>query len=60
MGIWQRIKNMWLLAGMEIPEEAIKILNKPKKQYAEFIMPDRIKEILKERPNASLEDIIQD
>jgi len=40
-------------------KERIKKPRKPKKEYAVFIMPNRVEEILKEKPNATIDDVLK-
>lgn len=66
MGLWKRIVNIYRLSEYEVPSvgekgnvgDIIAPLIK-RKTYAEFIMPDRTKEIFERKANATLDDVIQ-
>ena len=63
--IWSRIKNLWRLSSYEVPSvgekrnvgDIITPLIK-RKTYAEFIMPDRTKEIFERKADATIDDVI--
>lgn len=68
MGLYQRIKRLWELSAPRPPkvitwngypvskEEFDRKMNPP--QYAEFIMPNRAEEIIKSKPDATVDDVL--
>jgi len=66
--IWRRIKTLWKLSGVEYAEDyeisttgqregdAIGIFKR--KQYAEFILPNRTKEIFTRKSDATIDDVL--
>lgn len=63
MGAWNRIRNIiaWSAYHPSSPPEEIGFTwtGWKKPQKAEFIMPDRTKEIFERKANATLDDIIE-
>ncbi len=57
--LFKRLRNLWKLSQIE----SIDITPLPKitwmDQRAEFIMPNRVKEIVSNKPDASLQDVIE-
>lgn len=67
MGIITRIKRLWQLSEYHImigkangDVYIASNIQKPQtaKEYAEFIMPSRVQEILKDKPDASIDDVL--
>jgi len=68
MGFWKRVGNLWNLSKVDtLPMGEYSggnVSNKyavlENKEYAEFIRPNRVQEILQAKPDATLDDIIPD
>lgn len=51
------MRNLWEISKLETPESRAPLFKK--KEYAEFILPSKVNEVLSERPDANLDDVLQ-
>lgn len=54
MGFWRRLKRIW-----DMSEETVSFHAKPPaSETAVFIMPDRVKELLSEKKDLTIDDLL--